>query len=125
MITEISKAFEAFEKMQSEHFLIVGQSLKAIEQNHGQVPDLMDITHERERAFLVLQGLLDNITTVDIDDDFYLQTLKSFSERLAGILSKEDELRLLVEKNRTEIIKHLGKMNHGKIALKGYGSVLV
>ncbi len=110
----LEKSFADYEEMQARHLLSYAGELK---------PDIGRDTFERDRVFENLKNELTNMMhgiNKKNTDENRGDISRSCRERIESILDQEKILMERLVQYREGLIRHLGKMGHGKRALKGY-----
>lgn len=110
----LEKSFADYEEMQSRHILSYTTDLK---------PDIGRQTFERDRVFENLKNELTNVLhriNKNNTDENRAAVAFSCKERIQSILDQDKILMERLIQYRESLIRHLGRMEHGKRALKGY-----
>ncbi|WP_027359292.1 flagellar protein FliT [Desulforegula conservatrix] len=117
-IQTLNDVIDAFEKLQIKHEALIKGGIESIRDKTNDVPDLDIMTDDREQAFRNLQNAFGDMAVVEGD----LEGLEGLRQRLSRVLEREDVIKKRVEEYRAGLKESLDRMNHGKKALKGYGS---
>lgn len=117
-IQVLNDVIDAFEKLQLKHEALIKGGIESIRDKTNDLPDLDIMTDDREIAFKDLQNAFGDMAVVEGD----LEDLEGLKQRLALVLEREDLIKSRVEEYRAGLKDSLDRMNHGRTALKGYGS---
>lgn len=117
-IQALNDVVDTFERLQIKHEALIKGGIDCIRDKTNDLPDLDAMTDDRERAFRDLQNAFGDMAVVEGD----LEDLEGLRQRLSLVLEREDVIKKRVEEYRAGLKESLDRMNHGKKALKGYGS---
>lgn len=111
---ELEQSFADYEEMQSRHIRSYTEELK---------PDIGKQNFERDKIFENLKNDLTNMLQVINNkhtDDNRTEVALACRERIKSLLDQDRILLDRLTHYRDGLIRHLGKLDQGKRALKGY-----
>ena len=113
-IKNLKKSFDEYEDMQARHIRsFTSEGKPNIGQHH----------FERDQRFNNLRNdltkVMHQINNNTTDDD-RLNVAEGVRDRIQSVLDQDKILINRLSQYRKELIRHMGRMGHGKRALKGY-----